>query len=281
MQKPTAALRRGVPASRQAPKKKKKGQAIAQNGARLRPTAQCACGCQYAMAGRERRQQAVAAACAAAAAALGLLALLWRAAGPASGGEGEVALGTAWAGGSRAIFDQDSALEDQKNPFRRIGNAFHFFDVKGFDADSLHRRVRIDAADQDANAALQWQNAQRIHREGEGESNPPPEGEVAAPKKLERPTRHYDPDSMWITPFRQAEAESHFRAVAPPGFSRRYADHFGGDGRERSRMGQGGGGRAVGGGGGQAGSPTAAPDVRQQWASGMWPLSVEMRERRK
>ena len=111
------------------------------------------------MAGHaQRRQAAIAAACAVAAAGLGLLALLWRAAGPARGGEGEVSpevsLGTAWAGGSQAVFDQDSALEDQKNPFRRIGNAFHFFDVKGFDADSLHRRVRIDAADQDANAAL-------------------------------------------------------------------------------------------------------------------------------
>jgi hypothetical protein len=207
-----------------------------------------------------------------AAVAAGLLSLaaLWPASPPENDDTAKFALSTSWTGNSEAMFDEDSAREDRNNPFKKIGNAFHFFDVKGFDDDSLHRRVRLDAADQDANAALQWQNAQRLRRERE-DSGSPSDDMVVAPRTPERaPRRHYDPDEMWVTPFRKSEAASDFRAMAPPGFHRQYADTFGGDGREKS------GNRGRSGGGSQGNSGT----VRQRWASGshddinyvgMWP----------
>jgi hypothetical protein len=97
-----------------------------------------------------------------------------------------------------------------------IGHDYHFFDVKGFDEDSVQQRERIDAADQDANAALQWAIAQRPRRESARSAESKhveisTEEDKTAPKVSGRA----NPERNWITPFRASEAASHVRAVAP------------------------------------------------------------------
>jgi hypothetical protein len=181
--------------------------------------------------------------------------------------------------------------EVHNNPFLMIGKGFHFFDVKsnGFDDKSLQQRVRLDAADQDANAALQWGNAERLRREGEENgAGASPLGEVREPKAHPK-TRRKDGDDMWETPARQSEEKSYFKAMAPPGFSRHYIDSFGGrkgmtsstqgtvdkgdaDGGRGGDAGSAGGGGAGGGteGGvhGGSGEDGGQRNARQTWASG-------------
>ena len=135
--------------------------------------------------------------CCAVAVSLGLLALAWRQP-PAT------------------ALESAESDDEQSDPVRRIGHDFQFFDVKGFDEDSVHRRERIDAADQDANAALQWAIAQRPRRESARSAESKhveisTEEDKTAPKVSGRA----NPERNWITPFRASEAASHVRAVAP------------------------------------------------------------------
>ncbi len=152
-------------------------------------------------------------ACCAVAVAAGLLALAWQ---PPTGK------------GSSAELEGDARqlAEEQSNPVLRIGHGFHFYDVSGFDEGSLQRRVRLDAADQDANAALQWANAQRLRRDAAGAAEPV---QATVQSRDERKTRsQIIPHRSWITPFRASQATSKFRAVAPAGFKRAYVDTVGG-----------------------------------------------------
>jgi hypothetical protein len=173
--------------------------------------------------------------CCAVAVAIGLLALAWRQP-PAT------ALESA---------ESDDEQLEQSDPVRSTGHDYHLFNVKGFDEDSLQRRERIDAADQDANAALQWANAQRLRRESAGsETRKSKEEDKTAPKGSGRA----NPERNWITPFRASEAASHFRAVAPKGV----------EGEGGGGGGWGGGGGEGGGGGGQGawmGGPSVTVDT--------------------
>ena len=60
-------------------------------------------------------------------------------------------------------------IQQRYNPNARTGDGFHFFPVNGFDEDSLKRRVRIDAAEQAANAERRDQT-RRQKREAESEN---------------------------------------------------------------------------------------------------------------
>ena len=168
--------------------------------------------------------------CCAVAVAIGLLALAWRQP-PAT------------------ALESAESDDEQSDPVRRIGHDYHLFDVKGFDEDSLQRRERIDAADQDANAALQWANAQRLRRESAGsDGRKSKEEDKTAPKGSGRA----NPERNWITPFRASEAASHFRAVAPKGEE--------GEGEGEGGGGWGGGGGEGGWGGGE-GARVGGPSV--------------------
>ena len=57
-------------------------------------------------------------------------------------------------------------IQQRYNPYARTGDGFHFFPVNGFDEDSLKRRVRIDAAEQAANAERRDQS-RRQEREAD------------------------------------------------------------------------------------------------------------------
>jgi len=161
--------------------------------------------------GGRLRGRAVVAVCCAVAVAAGLLALARQ---PPPGE------------GSSAELEGRQLAEEQNSPVLRIGHGFRFYDVSGFDEGSLQRRVRLDAADQDANAALQWANAQRLRRD----AAPAQPVEAPVQSRTERkPRRHIIPHRSWITPFRASQASSNFRAVAPPGFKRTYGGAAGAD----------------------------------------------------
>jgi hypothetical protein len=160
---------------------------------------------------------------------------------------------------------EESKLEDAEvpqerdNPYLQIGQGFRFFGVKGFDDSSLHRRKRIDASEQDANAALQWGEAHRLENAMSPAKSPENRfGSVVIASKEKPKPRLHDPNAMWTSPFRKSEAESNFRAVAPHGFKGHYMDSPAGGGDNAGGGGAGGGGARVG--EGEEGLGTGAGD---------------------